>query len=150
VAREALSLALSQTDLSKYDLDGPVPDLPAPVNTSQGSFKTTMAWIRSENLTIRQAAMRMATSRNRVFVKGSAKQIADHLEEWFVKEAADGFNIMPSYMPGALNDFVDLVVPELQRRGLFRTSYEGKTFRDRLGLARPESRYAKSRIEAAQ
>jgi FMN-dependent oxidoreductase (nitrilotriacetate monooxygenase family) len=144
VAREALSLALGQTDLSKYDLDGPVPDLPPPTNTSQGGFKTTMAWIRAENLTIRQASMRMATSRNRVFVKGTGKQIADQLEAWFVGRAADGFNIMPSYMPGALDDFVDLVVPELQRRGLFRTAYEGKTLRDHLGLKRPESRYAKA------
>jgi hypothetical protein len=56
---------------------------------------------------------------------------------WFENNAADGFNILPPYLPGGLEDFVDLVVPELQRRGLFRTEYEGATLRDHLGLARP-------------
>ena len=66
------------------------------------------------------------------------------MEEWFVNEACDGFNIMPPYLPGALNDFVDLVIPELTRRGLFRTEYEGRTLRDNLGLPRPESRYPRA------
>ena len=63
--------------------------------------------------------------------------IADTLERWFVEEAADGFNIMPAYFPGAFNDFVDLVIPELQRRGLYRKAYSGRTMRDHLGLRRP-------------
>ena len=61
--------------------------------------------------------------------------------DWFVNEACDGFNIMPPYLPGALNDFIALVVPELQRRGLFRTEYEGRTLRENLGLPRPPSRW---------
>jgi hypothetical protein len=65
------------------------------------------------------------------------------LEDWFRNGAADGFNIMPPVMPGGLDDFVELVVPELQRRGLYRTRYEGTTLRDHLGLKRPASRYAK-------
>jgi alkanesulfonate monooxygenase len=74
-------------------------------------------------------------------VRGSPQQIADMMEEWFLGEACDGFNIMPPYLPGALDDFVELVIPELQRRGLFRTEYEGRTLRENLGLPRPESRY---------
>jgi hypothetical protein len=74
-------------------------------------------------------------------VKGSPQQIADHMEDWFRDEACDGFNIMPPYLPGAFNDFVELVIPELQRRGLFRMEYEGRTLRENLGLQRPVSRY---------
>ena len=99
---------------------------------------------RRENLTIRQIALRVAGARGKAVVRGSPQQIADIMEEWFVNEACDGFNIMPPYLPGALNDFVDLVVPELQRRGLFRTEYEGKTLRENLGLPRPESRHSKA------
>ena len=73
-----------------------------------------------------------------VFV-GTPEQVADYMEEWFVKRACDGFNIMPPYIPGALDDFCTLVVPELQRRGLFRTEYEGRTLRENLGLPRPET-----------
>jgi hypothetical protein len=75
------------------------------------------------------------------------------MEEWFESEACDGFNIMPPYLPGALDDFVELVIPELQRRGLFRTEYEGRTLRENLGLPRPESRYRKTEVaqrEAAE
>ena len=71
--------------------------------------------------------------------------LADQMEQWYVEEAADGFNIMPPYLPGALNDFVELVIPELQRRGLFRTEYTGRTLREHLGLPRPASRYASAR-----
>jgi hypothetical protein len=65
-------------------------------------------------------------------------QIADHMQQWFENGGADGFNILPPYLPGALDDFVNLVVPELQERGLFRTDYTGTTLREYLGLARPE------------
>jgi alkanesulfonate monooxygenase SsuD/methylene tetrahydromethanopterin reductase-like flavin-dependent oxidoreductase (luciferase family) len=68
---------------------------------------------------------------------GSPTTIADTLEYWFTHEAADGFNIMPPFFPGAFDDFVDQVVPELQRRGLYRKDYTGTTLRDHLGLARP-------------
>ncbi|MFD8333151.1 NtaA/DmoA family FMN-dependent monooxygenase [Streptomyces solisilvae] len=78
-------------------------------------------------------------------IVGSPTGIADVLEEWFDKRAADGFMIFPPHMPGGLDAFVDLVVPELQRRGLFRTEYEGHTLRDHLGLARPENRFAAER-----
>ncbi len=67
----------------------------------------------------------------------NAVQIADTLQQWFENEAADGFNILPPWLPTGLNDFVDLVIPELQRRGLFRTAYEGRTLRENLGLPFP-------------
>ena len=64
------------------------------------------------------------------------------MEQWFVEEGVDGFLIQPAILPGGLDDFVTLVIPELQKRGLFRTEYEGRMLRDRLGLPRPENRYA--------
>ena len=67
--------------------------------------------------------------------------IADQMEEWLVTEACDGFNVMFPYLPGGLDDFVDKVVPELQRRGLFRREYEGRTLRENLGLPRPENQF---------
>ena len=70
-------------------------------------------------------------------VVGDAAQVADRLEQWFVEGAADGFNVMPAFLPGGLEDFVDKVVPVLQRRGLFRRGYQGRTLRDHLGLSRP-------------
>jgi hypothetical protein len=72
----------------------------------------------------------------------------DQLQEWFENEAADGFNILPPVLPGSLDDFVDLVIPELQRRGLFRTAYEGTTLRENLGLARPENQHLLARHDA--
>jgi len=77
-------------------------------------------------------------------VKGTVRQVADELEHWFVGKAADGFNVLPAYLPGSLNDFVDQVIPELQRRGLYRTEYEGATLRANLGLPIPENAYTRA------
>jgi alkanesulfonate monooxygenase len=143
VAREILSLVLSGFDLAPYDMDGPLPDIPVPADGSQSHFKSTMDLARRENLTIRQLAMRVAGARGKSVIKGSPESVADQLEVWFQNRAADGFNVMPAYLPGGLDDFVDMVVPELQRRGLFRTAYEGRTLRDNLGLRRAASRYAR-------
>ena len=74
---------------------------------------------------------------------GTAQTIADEMEEWLMSEACDGFNVMFPYLPGGLDAFVDKLVPELQRRGLYRTEYEGKTLRENLGLKRPKNRYVK-------
>jgi len=142
VAREILSTVLGGVDLSGYSLDAELPDLP-PSNASQSTFQAVTEMARRERLTIRQIALRVAGARGKSVVRGSPQQIADIMEEWFVNEACDGFNIMPPYLPGALDDFVALVIPELQRRGLFRTEYEGRTLRENLGLPRPESRYRK-------
>jgi FMN-dependent oxidoreductase (nitrilotriacetate monooxygenase family) len=90
-----------------------------------------------ENLTIRECGKLVAASRSHGSVVGTPEQIADHIAAWFEAGAADGFNIMPAYFPSELDVFVDEVIPILQRRGLFRTAYEGTTLRDHLGLARP-------------
>ncbi len=100
---------------------------------------------------MREVAMRVAGARAKAVVRGSPQQIADIMQEWFENGGCDGFNVMPPFLPGGLDDFVELVLPELRRRGLFRTEYEGRTLRDNLGLARPASRYVKgiARVEKA-
>src|SRR5476651_2579581 len=88
--------------------------------------------------------LRIAGARGHQQVVGTPESIADQLQQWFEEEGADGFNIMSPWLPGGLTEFAELVVPELQRRGLFRTEYEGATLRENLGLPRPENRYAQA------
>ncbi|CAH1693213.1 N-acetyl-S-(2-succino)cysteine monooxygenase [Hyphomicrobiales bacterium] len=127
-------------DLSGYDLDGPVPLPLDPAVRSIG--RRTYELAQKENLTIRQLYQRMAAGTNsRAPMIGTGKQIADVLEEWFTTGAADGFNLCSSCLPQGMDDFARLVVPELQRRGLFRTEYTGATLRDNLSLPRMPSRY---------
>ena len=127
-------------DLSGHDVDGPFPDLPAgEVVSSRATLIRDMAM--KDELTIRQTWERIAGGRGHFDFHGSPGDVADVMEQWFKSGAADGFNIMPPVMPGGLDDFVDLVVPELQKRGLYRTRYEGPTLREHLGLKRPVSRY---------
>ena len=145
VGREMLSTVLGGVDLSPYDLDGPLPKLDPPRNAIQSAFENWTRLARDENLTIRQLSQRAAGARGKSVIRGSASDIADVMEQWFVAGACDGFNVMPAYLPGALDDFVDLVVPELQRRGLFHKGYEGTTLRESLGLQRPASSYAADR-----
>jgi len=92
---------------------------------------------RRENLSIRQLYERIAVSRGHSMVVGSAEEVADHMQEWFEGGGADGFNVMPPTFPAGFEAFTNLVVPLLQRRGLFRTAYSGSTLRDHLGLPRP-------------
>ncbi len=109
-------------------------------------MKSRQALIRQiadENgFTIRQLYQWVASARGHFTVVGTPVQIADTLAEWFMNEGADGFNILPPWLPTGLTDFVDLVIPELQRRGLFRTEYQGRTLRENLGLPFPETRWA--------
>ena len=143
VALARLSQNLGGVDLSGYPLDGPMPHIEG--NSARMSAPDSyMKIARRENLTLRQTARRAATAKHHWILKGSATQIADQLEDWFVNYGADGFNLLPPYLPGSLNAFVDLVVPELQRRGLFRTEYEGKTLRENLGVPRPVHPAARS------
>jgi FMN-dependent oxidoreductase (nitrilotriacetate monooxygenase family) len=136
VALQRLSANLGGVDLSKFDLDAPVPDIP--VNDARVSaVESYLNIARREGLTLRQMAMRSAAAKHHWTLIGSVKQIADELEAWFHGGGADGFNILPSDVPGAINILVDKLVPELQRRGLFRTEYEGRTLRENLGLKRP-------------
>jgi len=128
------------TDMSAYPLDGPVPDLPLP-DTSHGFARTMLAKARRDGMTLRDLYNLTAAARGHWVLCGTPADIADTLGEWFTTGAADGFNILPPYFPGAFDDFVDGVVPELQRRGLFRTAYAGTTLRDHLGLVRPPRRF---------
>ncbi|MBC1241505.1 LLM class flavin-dependent oxidoreductase [Nostoc sp. 2RC] len=129
-------------DLSKYPLDGPLPDLPD-TNAGKSRLQLITDLARRENLTIRQLYLWIAGARGHRTILGTPQQIADQLEDWFINDGADGFNIMPPWLPGGLDEFVDLVIPELQRRGLFRTEYEGRTLRENLGLPRPVNQFTK-------
>jgi hypothetical protein len=101
--------------------------------------------VRQEKPTIRELYLRSGiTGSARI---GTPTDIADAMQEWFENGTCDGFNITPTHLPGGCEDFVELVVPELQRRGLFRTEYEGKTLRENLGLKRPVSRYAAAGVD---
>ena len=126
-------------NLSDYDLDGPVPEPRdhAVRSMAQGLLKLA----QRDNLSIRQLYLMVAAGFGGRIIIGSAKQVADDLEEWAGSGAADGFNICPGTLPGGASAFVDLVVPELQRRGLFRTEYESDTLRGNLGLRTPANRY---------
>jgi alkanesulfonate monooxygenase SsuD/methylene tetrahydromethanopterin reductase-like flavin-dependent oxidoreductase (luciferase family) len=125
-------------DLSKYPLDEPLPDLPYQAGENgRGRFQQQLELARRENLTIRQLVLKFRVARGHVQAIGSVKTIADLIEQWFVEKGADGFNVVPPYLPSGFVDFANLVVPELQRRGIFKKDYEGKTLRDHLGLDRP-------------
>ena len=125
-------------DISSYPLDGPVPDLPL-TDRGQAFAKALLDMARREQMTLRDLYNVTAAARGHWVIYGNPKRIADIFEEWFIGGLADGFIIMPAYFPGAFEEFVDYVVPELQRRGLFRTEYAGTTLRENLGLRRPAS-----------
>ncbi len=130
--------AMLDIDLTEEDLDGPLPQIEQITQGNQSRFTLVTELARREDLTVRQLIERLAGGRGHRVLAGTPEQIADDLELWFTKGAADGFNIMPPTYPQGLEVFVDTVVPELQRRGLFRTEYEGSTLREHYGLARPE------------
>jgi FMN-dependent oxidoreductase (nitrilotriacetate monooxygenase family) len=127
-------------DISKYDLDGPLPELPVSEQIQSRARLLTDA-ARRDNLTLRQLAQMVATGRGHFVMCGTPEQIAARMEAWFVAGGADGFNVMPPYFPGGLDDFAAGVIPILQKRGLFRTEYEGTTLRDHFGLSRPPNRH---------
>jgi FMN-dependent oxidoreductase (nitrilotriacetate monooxygenase family) len=126
-------------DLSEYPLDGPVPEPKDPRIRSMA--KNALAMARRDNLTIRQLYTRIAAGFGGRVVIGTPEQIVDNMEEWVDAGAADGFNICPPVLPLGLDDFVELVMPELRRRGMFRTDYEGTTLRENLGVPMPRNRY---------
>lgn len=129
-------------DVSGFDPDGPLPEIP-PTNASHSARDRVLALAERENLTIRQLAQRVGSYGGLAFV-GTPQTIADEMEQWLTEEGSDGFNIMFPFLPEGLNDFVDQVIPELQRRGIFRKEYEGKTLRENLGLARNVNRFFKA------
>ncbi|MGH7037427.1 MAG: LLM class flavin-dependent oxidoreductase [Stellaceae bacterium] len=132
----ALTLVSSRIgyDVSGFPLDGPVP-APPPVEGGRAFSRVLYEAAQRDNMTLRDLYNLTAAARGHWVLCGTPQRIADTLEQWFVEGAADGFNILPPYFPGAFADFVDLVVPELTRRGLFRRDYERKTLRDHFGLA---------------
>jgi alkanesulfonate monooxygenase len=137
-----LSIALG-CDASQFDLDGPLPDIPES-NASKSGRERVIERARRDNLTVRQLAQ-IAGGYGGLALVGTAKMIADQMEEWLYSEACDGFNIMFPWVPAGLDEFVDRVVPELQRRHLFRREYEGKTQRENLALPRPANRLFEQR-----
>jgi len=134
----SLSIALGH-DASGFDPDKTLPDIPE-TNASKSGRERVIELARRENLTVRQLAQRLGGYSGLAFV-GTPAGIANQMEEWLVTEGSDGFNVTFPYLPAGLDEFVDKVVPELQRRGLFRREYEGRTLRENLGLRRPPNRY---------
>lgn len=134
------------TDVSTLPLNEPIPvellPTPAQVNSNKSRFALVADLAVRERLTVRQIVARLGGGRGHRVVVGTPEQIADAMQEWFEAGAADGFNVMPPILPTGLDTFVDLVVPILQKRGLFRTEYAGQTLREHYGLERPADRFA--------
>lgn len=138
-------------DLTGYDVDGPIPEFIKHEDKTNPNVRQNIIreLIERENLTtLRQVYERISGARGHREIWGTPEQIADQLQEWFDNEAADGFNIQPPTFLDGFKDIIELVIPELQRRGLFKTEYEGTTLRENLGLAKPINVYAKEAVES--
>jgi alkanesulfonate monooxygenase len=136
-------------DLSRYAPEDPLPELPE--TDGIRSFRNMLAEMsKRDGLSIRQLYQHVLPARGHVLIKGGVGHVADVMEEWYRDKACDGFNLVAPYLPGGLEPIVDLVVPELQRRGLFRTEYEGTTLRDSLGLTRPANHFFAAEAVAAE
>tara|TARA_R110000868_G_scaffold4155_58_gene25763 strand:- start:10226 stop:11572 length:1347 start_codon:yes stop_codon:yes gene_type:complete len=135
----SLSITLG-LDASKFDPDGPLPENLPETNATKSGRDRAELLARREGLSVRQLAQRLGGYSGLAMV-GTPETIADDMEEWLHTKGSDGFTVMFPYLPQGLDDVVDRVIPEIQRRGLFRTEYEGSTLRENLGLPRPENRY---------
>ncbi|RVT93045.1 LLM class flavin-dependent oxidoreductase [Sphingomonas crocodyli] len=131
-ARTRLQMALKFVDLSDLPLDAPFPEMPPEAVISRGMNHVEAA--RREGLSLREVLIRSSASNAHLVVRGTAADVVDQMEHWFTGGACDGFNLMPAVMPTSLDDFIAAVLPELRRRELFRTEYEGTTLRANLGL----------------
>ncbi|MFS0786560.1 LLM class flavin-dependent oxidoreductase [Shouchella sp. 1P09AA] len=136
-ALKQLSMFVRQ-DCFQWELDEKVPTLP-PLEEFDGPigrYETILEMIRDKNPTVRELVGYLNAGGGHFTLIGTPKDIVDQMERWFDAGVADGFNLMPPTLPGSLTDFVEFVVPEMQKRGLFRMAYSGKTFREHLGLTR--------------
>jgi alkanesulfonate monooxygenase SsuD/methylene tetrahydromethanopterin reductase-like flavin-dependent oxidoreductase (luciferase family) len=131
-------------DMSKYPLDGPVPQLPLS-NLMHSYNKVASSKAKRLGYKLRDIYNEIAVARGYLLACGSPAKVADLMAEWFEDGAADGFILLPPHFPEAFDDFVDLVIPELQGRGLFRKDYQGTTLRSHLGIPKPENRFARAR-----
>jgi FMN-dependent oxidoreductase (nitrilotriacetate monooxygenase family) len=143
VALRSIARLTGGLDLSKYPIDGPLPELP-PSNAAKARQKILIDMARTENLSIRQLAHRFAQATGHHVLVGTPAYMADVMEHWFMEGGADGYTVLQPHYPQPLEDFVELVIPELQRRGIFRTEYSGTTLRENLGVPFPENRFTKS------
>lgn len=145
VALSLLRSVMGGFDFSKFPIDGPVPEVPE-TNGPLSRQQLLLDLARRDKLTIRQLGAVVAESQGHRVLVGSAQQIADDFEKWQTSGAADGFIMTPPLLPGGLEDVVTLLVPELQRRGLFRTEYEYCTLRGNLGLPQPSGQPRQARM----
>lgn len=137
-------------DLSRHDLDGPMPDNKTEQLGGTGIGRSVIAMALRHGLTIRQTYERVLPSMGGNMVKGNPKQIADTFEDWYASKACDGFVMSMPTMPLGLRNFVAYVIPELRRRGLFRTEYSGTTLRANMGLRIPPDPFVVRREQAAE
>ena len=135
----SLSVQLG-TDASGFDLDKPLPDIPD-TNASKSARDKLLKLSHQDGWTVRQLAQMLGGNYGTLEFIGTPQTIADQMQQWLEQRGSDGFNIMFPYLPEGLDDFVNQVVPELQRRGIFRTAYTGRTLRENLGLPRPPHRF---------
>ncbi|MGY4573261.1 NtaA/DmoA family FMN-dependent monooxygenase [Bradyrhizobium pachyrhizi] len=134
-------------DLSGFDLDGPFPRHLIDTGSARGvasRFKLVVDIVDREQPTIRQLVQRLAGARGHWVIVGPPEKIADNIQTWFENGAADGFNVMPPWLPGGFDIFAEQVVPILRKRGLFRDEYSGTTLRDHYQLSRPQSVFSGS------
>ena len=149
LALQSLSHISGGLDLTQFPLDGPLPDLP-PSNAAKARQALVVRTAREQKMTLRQIARHTSAAMGHRVLVGTAEYMADELETWLKQDAADGFNVICNHYPKPLEEFCALVVPELQRRGVFRREYGGRTLRDHLGLRVPENRYTQRRMSGSQ
>jgi FMN-dependent oxidoreductase (nitrilotriacetate monooxygenase family) len=145
VALQSLSHISGGLDLTQFPLDGPLPELP-PSNAAKARQELVVRTARERGMTLRQIARHTAAGTGHRVLVGTAAYMADEMQAWLEADAADGFNVICNYYFAPFEQFTRQVIPELQRRGIFRRDYEFSTLRQNLGLGIPQNRYTKARL----